>query len=376
MNAAIRHPNLSGLPLAIDTLSNQAGAPPGHRFFTLTESVEGIGTAGTRVLMAVTPAEVGDQSRELDTYLGGYSPFAYCADLFSPVVLVDKEKGNRRDFALENMFEYVPTEIGRQGAINEISHASATTTYQTFEHGLSSFIPWGAQNEAVDLYDVRSASGEMIMNKLYLSREIRVMGALSTLTNWNSNNRTSLTTNFKWDNGSTKDPRADIHARVLASAQPITDIGMNPDVAFWFLSDVNVRAYINTTMGTAGPKPEIAQAADVQGYQQLNIVGMPTIHICPARRIPAAGGALQYILADDVILVSNPAPGLPRDGKRTATSWTFRAKGRSGTGVVTNEYIPQGRGINGGTMFEAGFGETTFFGTNIAGGLIKDVLST
>ena len=35
----------------------------------------------------------------------------------------------------------------------------------------------------------------------------------------------------------------------------------------------------------------------------------------------------------------------------------------------------EGSGINGGTMFEAGFGETTFFGTNIAGGLIKDVLS-
>lgn len=373
MNAALRLP---GVPVAFDTLSSQAGAPPGHRYFHLTEDVEGVGKAGTRVLMAVTPAEVGDQARELDTYLAGYSPFFFAADIFSPVVLVDKEKGNRRDFALENMFEVVPTEVGRQGAINELTHLSSTTSYQTFEHGLATFIPWGSQNEAVELYDVRAASGETIMTKLALSREVRVMGALTTLTNWNSNNRTSLTTNFKWDNGSTKNPRADLHARILASAQPITDIGMNPDVAYWFLSDTEVRAYMRQMMGDNAPSPDVARAADSQGYMKLDIAGFPTIHVCPAKRVPAAGGALTYILADDVVMVANPPGGVPRDGKRTATSWTFRSKGRSGTGVVTNEYIPQGRGINGGTMFEAGYGETTFFGTNIAGGLIKDVLST
>lgn len=370
MNAPLQTPTL------LDTRASQAGAPPGHRYFTLAEDVEGVGRAGTRILMAVTPAEVGDQSRELDTYLAGYSPYAFCADLLSPVVLVDKEKGKRRDFSADNVFEVVPTEVGRSGAINEISHASATTDYQTSEHGLASYIPWGSQNEAVELYDVRAASGEMIMIKLDLAREVRVFAHATTLGTWDTANRTSLTTNFKWDNGSTKNPRADLHTRITASSQPVTDIFMNPDVAFWFLGDAEVRAYLKQMMGDNAPPPDVARSADTQGYMKLELVGLPPIHVCPAKRRPAAGGALTYILADDVILTCNPPGGLPRDGKRLSTFYTFRQKGRSGVGVVTNEYIPQGRGINGGTMFEAGYGETHFCSANVAGGLIKDVLST
>jgi hypothetical protein len=370
MSQPPRSPNLP-----LDTRSSQDGAPPGHRYFTLAEDVDGVGRAGTRILMAVTPAEVGDQARELDTYLAGFSPYAFCADLLSPVVLVDKEKGKRRDFSMENMFEVVPTEVGRNGAIKEISHASATTDYQTFEHGLASYIPWGAQNEAVELYDVRAASGEMCMVKLDLSREVRVFAHATTLTNWASTNRTTLGSTAKWDNGSAKNPRADLHARITASSQPVTDIFMNPDVAFWFLGDTEVRAYLKQMMGDNALPPDVARSADTQGYMKLSIEGFPPIHICPAKRIPAAGGALTYVLGDDVILTCNPPGGLPRDGKRLMTFTTFRAKGRSGVGVTTNEYIPQGRGINGGTMFEVGYGETHFITNNTAGGLIKDVLS-
>jgi hypothetical protein len=37
--------------------------------------------------------------------------------------------------------------------------------------------------------------------------------------------------------------------------------------------------------------------------------------------------------------------------------------------------MPQGRGPNGGTMFETGYGEQHKFISNISGGLITDVLS-
>ena len=96
MNAPLRTPQL-----ALDSRASQAGAPPGHRYFTLAEDVPDVGKAGTRVLMAVTPAEVGDQSRELDTYLAGFSPYAFCADLLSPVVLVDKDRVKSGRYAIE-----------------------------------------------------------------------------------------------------------------------------------------------------------------------------------------------------------------------------------------------------------------------------------
>ena len=58
------------------------------------------------------------------------------------------------------------------------------------------------------------------------------------------------------------------------------------------------------------------------------------------------------------------------------TALTFRVRGPSGTGVTTNEWQPMGRGLNKGTMLETGYYEDDVIISNIAGGVIKDVLST
>lgn len=351
-------------------------APNGQISFTLAEDCP-MGRAGQVVTMAVTPADVSVQTQELDTYLGGFAPFGFAADMISKVIPVDKEAAQRRDFSKENAFEAVNVENGRNGAIKEIDHRSALVPYRVQEFALATFIPWMTENDATALYNIRAAAGEMVSWKLALAREIRIFNSLTTLASWNTNNRTTLTTNFKWDNGSTKNPRADLHARLKASAQPVTDIFMNPDVGYWFLSDNEVRAFMKQMLGDAAPSPDVAASADMSDYgvQSFRCPGLPQIHICPAKVLNITTGVLDYVLADDVVLVTNQ-PGAPRDGHRIATHMTFRHKGRSGTGVTTNEYIPQGRGINGGTMFEMGYAEDSFFASNIAGGLIKDVLST
>jgi hypothetical protein len=342
--------------------------------FTLVEDCK-LGKAGEQILMAVTPADVSYQQEELDTYLGGYRPDeGFAADLFCPVVLVDKEKARRRDHSVVNAYEVPETRTGRQGTINEITHLSATLPYETEEHALAAFIPWAAENDAMSLYNVRASHSELISDKLGLAREVRVWGMLTTLTNWNSNNRTTLTTNYKWDNGSSKNPRADLHARIKASAGRIRRIGVNPDVAFYFLSDTEVRAYMKQMMGNNAPEAEVAYASDTQGLIEVNIVGYPPISICPAKRVPAAGGALEYILGNHVVLVGGPRTP-PRDGNKICSAMTLRTRGRSGTGWTTNEYVPNGRGLEGGTMFEAGYKEVDCMPSNIVGGFIKDVLS-
>jgi hypothetical protein len=378
MNApalAYQTPGPQHVALAALRPVNIPGTPSNVVSFRLAENTP-LGKAGEVIQLTVTPADVTVQTEELDTYLGGYSPFGFGADMFSKVIPVDKEAGNRRDFSKENAFEVVDVTSGRNGAIKEVDHRSALTPYRVSEFALATFIPWATENDATQLYNIRAAAGEMISWKLALAREVRVFDHLTTLTNWNSLNRTTLTTNFKWDNGSTKNPRADLHARVKASAQQVTDIGMNPDVAFYFLSDTEVRAYMKQMLGDSAPSAEIAASAmaGATGVQTFVVPGLPPIHIVPSKKLNPSTGALDYVLGDDVILVTNQ-PGMPRDGNRIATHMTFRHKGRSGTGVTTNEYIPQGRGINGGTMFEMGYAEEAFFASNIAGGLIKDVLS-
>ena len=354
---------------------------PQTRRFQLVEDmvVDGkvLHREGEFVTLAVNPADVTNQTEVLDSYLGGYAPFGFAADMFSKVVIVGKEAGQRRDFSKENAFQRVDTKSGRDGKIREVDHKSELGNYRVQEYALATYIPWATENDAETLYNIRAAAGEMIMWKLALDREVRVFTQLTTLANWGANNRTTITTNFKWDNGSTKSPRLDIHNRLKASAQPVTDIGMNPDVAYYFLSDNETRAYMRQMQGDQASDRAIAlaaQATDTTGVQTVNVEGLPPIRILPAKVLNESTGNLDYIMPNDVLLVTNQ-PGVPRDGQRVATHWTFRHRGRSGTGVVTNEYIPQGRGLNSGTMFEAGFSDDSFFGSLIAGGLIKSALS-
>jgi hypothetical protein len=363
-----------GANLALQTAIFRSGdLPEGMRQFLLAENVEGVGKAGDVITMSITPADTSDQLAVIDSYISGYKPFQFCADIVSPVVTVAKEKGKRIDRAKESAFEVVETAVGRQGHINELQDASTRVDYTTQEHALATYIPWASEAEALDQYDVRRASTQMLADKILLSREVRVFNFLTTLNNWAATNRTSLTANFKWDNGSTKNPRKDLHDRITVSGQPVTGIAMNPDVAFWFLSDAEVRAYLRQHHGDNAPPADLARAADTQGYTKFEIFGYPTIHVCPAKKLVA--GNLTYVLGDDVVLFSRPPGDMPVDMFSVASSLTFRHRGKSGVGWVTNEYIPNGRGLNGGRMIETGFGETTFMGSNIAGGLIKDVLS-
>jgi hypothetical protein len=136
-----------------------------------------------------------------------------------------------------------------------------------------------------------------------------------------------------------------------------------------------VRLYLKAVMGNDAPTPDLAYQinADNKAQQTINVVGYPPIYIVGAQYL--SSGTLTYVMGDDVVLFSLPPSNVPVNMFTVATSLTFRTKGKSGTGWVTNEYLPNGRGINGGRMLETGFGETSFFGSNIAGGLIKDVLS-
>lgn len=375
MNAPVNFSQLSGQPLGSRWQPGEGSS--GTVSMTLSEDCP-LGRAGETIQMAVTPAETSVQTEELETYLGGYRPFGFVADEFSKVVLVDKEAGQRRDFSEDNAFEEVDVRQGRNGAINEIDHKSGLTSYRVEEFALATWIPWMSENDAAALYNLRASAGEMIGWKLALAREVRVFESLTNTSNWNANNQTTLASSFKWNTGGSKDPRKDIHDRIKASAQPVNLIGMNPDVAFYFLSDDKVVAYMKQMLGDAAPSADVAAAAATNegDFESLRfkLPGLPPFLICPAKKKNPSTGNLDYVVGNDVVLCTVP-PGVPRDGNRVATHMTFRHRGRSGTGVVTNEYMPNGRGINGGTMFEMGYADDDFFGSNIAGGLIADVLS-
>lgn len=349
-----------------------------NMLFTLAQDLVGsdgrvMHRAGEKITMAVAPSDVRT-TEELDTYLGGYSNPEFCADLVSKVVLVDKSEGITRDLSKENTYEVVETAIGALGHINQVDIGSSTGSYKTQDQGLASYVRWDTENEAT--FDVRATTAKMLLEKVLLGREVRTWSKLTTLGNWNAANRTSLGAQTYWDTGASKDPLANLRTRIVASLARVTDIFMNPEVAGWFLQDAKVIAYMRQMLGDGAPNPDTAAAAAAsQAMQTFAIPGFPKFTIVPGKRTNATTGAMEYILGDDVVLASVP-PGVPRDGSQMATSYSFRVKGPSGTGIVNNEYIPQDKGLYKGIMLETGFSEDIKMASTTAGGLIKDVLST
>ena len=327
--------------------------------------------AGQRVTMAVSPAQSSNQDETLQTYLGGYANRQYVADLISPPVLVDREAGKRRDHSATNAFAHIDTRAGRQGGVKEIQHASELVPYQTQEYALAAFIPWASENDADANYRLRQSTSTMLMNKLMLDREIRVKDHIFNPANYASAVKTALTTNFRWEAGSTKDIPGDIQRRIEASAMPVSFIVVSPRTARVMFADSKVRDLMRSLHGDDRQTPDTIIAASAsQQSVQFTLVGFPPFLIAPAKVMDNATGALSNIWDGDVALVST-ASGY--DENEIASVMTFRHRGRSGSGIITNEYMPYGRGINGGTMLEVGFGETIFSPSNITGGLIEDV---
>lgn len=364
-----------GKPSSRDLPSDRG--PIMQKSFTLVNDIHDengnvLRRAGDVITQAVTVSDVSE-TREIETYLGGYSPFGFGADIIAKPVLVDKLRGKRRDFSKANTFQPVNDRTGKTGAIKEIEHQSDVTPYECEEHALAAYIQFETEHDAVANYNVRAAHSTEIGDKLTLNREIEIWGTATTAANWNANNVTTIATAaLKW-NGTAPAILSDLHARIKASAQPVNGIFFNPDVAFVMLKDNDVRSYMRQMLGDAAPSPDVAGNAESMGVQTFAIPGFPKFYIVPSKVLNATTDALDFILGNDVVFATMP-PGAINDGRHVATMMTFRYRGRSGTGWVVNEYVPYGKGLNGGTMFEQGFSDANFIGSNIAGGLIKSVL--
>lgn len=344
--------------------------------FTLLQDM-GTAKAGQKIMLAVSPADT-TQVTELETYLGGYTQGGFAADILSRIVPVEKETFKRRDFSHLNTFAPVEDRVGRSGAINQIEHASATVEAKTEEHALAAFIPYASENDAVASYNVRAAHAKMIRDKLDLNREIRTFDKATNITTWNSNNYILITANFRWNTGTTKNPLGDVRTLIQNSWAPVTDVIMNVNVSGYFLADTGVKAAADFVLGTGGSKNGLLVEPAVIGIQTFRLPGLPPVHVVNAKKY--VNGAMTSILADDVILLNNPTT--LSGGDTLASFLSMRYRGRSGTGYTVNEYVPYGRGLNGGTMLECGYADADIVpgtgadsSTSRVGGLIKGVLT-
>ena len=331
------------------------------------------GVAGALISLALTPSDVA-VAEEIDTYLAGFAPFEFRADEASPIVLVDRDTDKFRNFSNANAFKMVNVEVSRQGALGEVDPETELSKYTVIERALGAFVPAVTEANATKLFEPRAAAARRIKWALDLDRESRVWTLLTTSGSWATANKTTLGGTANWNGGSTSDPILDIQTRIEASAQIVTDIWMNPQVAHAFLRHDKVRDHMRQMLGDAAPAPGAVGASGAVSRVDFQIPGLPPIHVVPAKKLNESTSALDYILNDSCILTSRPPGGMPTSGQEIATSHTFRRRGPSGVGFTSREYFVDERGLDGGRMLVAGHAEDVKMIASTVGGAIFDII--
>ncbi len=341
---------------------------------TLVDTVDGVGSAGDRVTLALTPTDVHDPS-ELPTYLAGFHPFEFRGDQASPVALVDRDEDKFRNFNSDDAFEDVVAKGSTQGAVPEVDPKSALTTYKVVERYLGAFIPKQTQDNASNPnFDPIMTAGRRVRWGLQLAREIDVWGLLGVAASRDVAVRTAVAGGSEWDVAGS-DPIKDLQDAIEKSFQPITEIWMNQKVAHAFLRNDSVRDHMRQMLGDSQPGNQVRDVAQAGSKTSprvdFQIPGLPPIKVAAAKR--KVSGALNFILPDVTVLATTTPGDFPTSGEEIQSSTTFRRRGPSGVGMEVREFFVNARGPLGGTMVVVSMADIAVMTANTAGGIITNV---
>lgn len=340
---------------------------------TLAGDVQGIGRAGDRVTLALTPADVHDTT-ELPEYLAGYKPPMYRADEASPIILVDNDEFKYRTFDSDDVFRRVNVKGSTQGAVPEVDPKSSLATAKLTERYIGSFVPRQTELQRGNAFQPVMAASRRCKRAVELDREIDVFTLLGTAGSFASGQQTAAQ-GSGWTDLSTGDPVIDLQTAIEKSAQEVSALWMNPKIANRMLRHTSFRNYMRQFVGDAGQQQVASsvQGAVQGGVYDFAIPGFPLIRVVASKVKNEGTGALDYILGNVVVLATVPPAGVPRDGEEIATSYTFRRRGLSGTGMEVREFVIENRGPLGGTMIVVAAADAPVIAANNAGGIITGV---
>jgi hypothetical protein len=344
-----------------------------HQFtIQLADNVQGVGRVGERVSLALLPADVHEVT-ELPEYLAGYRPFGYRADEASPLILVDNDEDKYRTFSSDDAFRRVNVKGSTQGAVPEVDPSSSLVPYKVIERYIGSFVPRQTQQQRGNNYNPIMAASRRCKRAIELDREVDVFTLLGTSGNWAAGQITAATAGG-FDDTATGDPILDIQTMVEKSAQPISAIWMNPTVAHAMLRHPSVRNHMRQFLGDAGVA-QVASGLANMSTQSVDffIPGLPPFKVVGSKVKNEGTGALQYVLGNVVVGVVVPQ-GVPSDGEEIASTYTFRRRGGSGTGMEVREFTLENRGPQGGTMIVVTAADVPVMTGNNAGGIITGAI--
>jgi hypothetical protein len=337
----------------------------------LAENIQGIGSAGERVTLALLPSDVHDAT-EIPTYLAGYKPFQYRADEASKIILVDNDEDKYRTFNSDDAFRRVSVKGSDQGDVPEVDPKSALVAYKVVNRYVGSFIPKQTQSQRGNNYDPVMAASRRCRRALDLDRELDVWALLGATGSWDSTVRTALGATYKWNGGASSNPIYDVQTAIEKSWQPVSAVWFNQKVANTFLRHSEVRNHMRQMLGDNAVDRAVASVA-MAGERSVDFVipGFPPFKVVASKVKNETTSALDYVLGDSYAVLVTVPPGTPTDGEEIASTYTFRRRGPSGTGFEAREFELATRGPLGGTMIVVSQADVAVMTGNKCGGIIS-----
>jgi hypothetical protein len=286
----------------------------------------------------------------LVSYATGYAVMQdlLIADKVMPIVPVEKQSDLFYQWDKDDAFQEVVAVVNAPGGnLTEISPRQSRTPFATLQYAVRTFLPTETEANADAALKLAMRYVQLPMDKLLISRELRVKRKVTDASKYATANKVTLAAGEKWNGGASSDPVANIHAMMEASLMPITHIAMSEKTYNAFVRNPAVQKYVASKTAIK-PKPNAEHAGEFSALLELPefIIGR--------QKYKSGASAYDYIWGGDVVLYHLPTT-LPPMGRPIAFN-TFRWTGGLGSGLNVKESA-----LLGTTSTEGGWGVRTYF---------------
>ncbi|MEM9067081.1 MAG: hypothetical protein AAGE52_01205 [Myxococcota bacterium] len=152
----------------------------------------------------------------LSSFIAGYEPAEYFADIISPIVETQKASDKYTTYLREDVERRVDDALAENGQASELDYSQGTGSYLVKDRGLKGVVTRKTQANADEPQDPREFTTQQVMWALMREREIRVADGFNSTSNYATSN-TSAAAN-PWTNTTSGTPLADVDAMKEALA--------------------------------------------------------------------------------------------------------------------------------------------------------------
>lgn len=283
-------------------------------------------TSGQLITMDLGPGDVHIDAA-LSNYISGFSNSEFGADRVAPLVPVNKQSNFYFQFNPDNAFSPVGgIEVAPGADPPEVNPIVNNDKYVAKGFALASVLPVELLANQDAPLNLEMAATRMLMDKLLVSRDVRVANMAFTSGNYSSGQNliTTLGPTTKWNGGGQSNPVRDLKDLMEKSLMLPTDMGMSFDTWNGFCENPGVQKYLFA-------KSSVRALPEKNRYDEwAGLLELPRPNVFTTRTKTAAG-AYPYIWKTHVAVFRRP----PGDNISMYDVSTFKTMRWNGAGAPT-----------------------------------------